>query len=668
MSTLNTDLQKKCINTIRLLAADAVQNANSGHPGMPMGCAPIAHLLYSHIMNHNPANPGWLNRDRFILSAGHGSMLLYSILHLSGYNLSLEDIKQFRQWGSLTPGHPEVHHTAGVETTTGPLGQGVANGVGMAMAYSFLASKFNKPDYKVFDHFIYVLCSDGEIMEGISHEACALAGHNKLGNLILLYDNNKISIEGSTDITMSEDVALRYEAYGWHVQIVDDVNDLDVLETAIIEAKKDDRPSIILVSTNIGYGSPNKQDKSSSHGAPLGKDELLLTKQNLGFPEESFYIADDVKEFYSDILAKGKTAEENWNKIYLEYQEKFPEDSKALISFMKKELPENLDELLPVFKTEEGGLASRAASGKIINKIADLIPNLVGGSADLGESNLTAIHNEKSFSAQNYSGRNIHYGVREHAMASIMNGMSLYGGIIPFGGTFLVFIDYMRSPMRMAALMNLQVIYILTHDSIGLGEDGPTHQPIEHIANLRAVPGLTLFRPADANETVYAWKYAVKKTDGPTAIALSRQKLSTLDRSKYGAAENTLKGGYVLKDSNGTPELILLSAGSEVEITLKAAETLETDGVKVRVVSMPSFDIFEKQSQEYKEQILPRNVTKRISVEAGTRFGWERYVGFDGDYVSIESFGASAPAEVLYEKFGITAENIVSKAKNILNL
>ncbi len=666
MSLQKNELQQKCVNTIRLLAVDAVQKANSGHPGMPMGCAPIAHLLYSKILKHNPANPKWINRDRFILSAGHGSMLIYSALHLAGYDLSMDDLKNFRQWGSKTPGHPEVELTPGVETTTGPLGQGITNAIGMAAAYSFLSNKFNKDDIKILDHFIYVITSDGEIMEGISHEASSFAGHNKLGNLIVFYDDNKISIDGSLDLTMSENVAMRYEAYGWHVQKVQDGNNLDELNKAVEAAKKDERPSIIITRTHIGYGSPNKQDTSASHGAPLGEEEVKLTKKNLGFPETEFYIPEDVATFYNNLKNELAQKEAEWERLFGEYSQKYPQEAKEFKQVFSGNLPSNWSDSIPVFKPEDGKIATRSASGKIINAIADVLPTLLGGSADLAPSNNTVIKNSTDFSAENYGGRNFHYGVREHAMASMMNGMALYGAVIPFAGTFLVFTDYMRSPMRMAALMEQQVIFILTHDSIGLGEDGPTHQPVEHYASLRAIPNFVFFRPADANETAYAWQYAIENKKGPTGLALTRQGLPVFDRNKYGSAEGTLKGAYIFSDSDTTPDLIILATGSEVELAENSAEVLRNENIKVRVVSMPSWELFEKQSEEYKNSVLPKSVTKRISIEAGIALGWAKYVGPDGISILLEHFGASAPAHVLFEKFGFTVKNIVAKAKEIL--
>jgi len=665
MPTLNTELQTKCVNTIRTLSIDAIQKANSGHPGMPMGCAPIAHLLYSKILKHNPANPKWLNRDRFILSAGHGSMLLYSSLHLAGYDVTLDDIKNFRQWKSKTPGHPEVNETPGVETTTGPLGQGIVNAVGMSVAYAHLAERYNKDDIKLLDHFIYAITSDGEIMEGISHEASSFAGHNKLGNLILFYDDNNISIEGNVTITMSEDVVARYEAYGWQVQIVEDVNDLEALETAVLEAQRDDeRPSIIITKTHIGYGSPNKQDTSASHGSPLGTEEIELTKENLGFPKDKhFFIPEEVAEFYSSVKTAGEKKEEEWNKVFHQYKDKYPKEAEEFFNILNGEFGSEWFDAVPEFKPEDGKIATRVASGKVINAIAELLPTLLGGSADLAGSNNTQIKNSKSFSSENYLGRNFHFGVREQSMAAILNGMALYGGLIPYGGTFLVFMDYMKSPMRMAALMEQKVIFVLTHDSIGLGEDGPTHQPVEHLMNLRSIPNLVMIRPADANETAEAWKFAIQHNDGPVALCLTRQGLPILEADKVKYAS---RGAYILRDTEKTPDVILMATGSEVELTMKAADKLAEEKIEARVVSLPSWEIFEKQSEDYKETILPKNVKARVSVEAGIKMGWERFLGFEGEAVSLNHFGASAPANILFEKFGFTVDNVVEKAKKTI--
>jgi transketolase len=668
MSKDNIDIQEKCINTIRFLSVDAIQKANSGHPGITMGCAPIAHLLYSKIMKHNPKNPKWINRDRFILSAGHGSMLLYSALHLSGYDVTMDDIKNFRQWGSKTPGHPEVGLTDGVETTTGPLGQGFANAIGMAVAQEFIAEKFNKLDMKVIDHNIYTIVSDGDMMEGISHEAASFAGHHKLGSLVFFYDNNKITIDGSTDITFTDDTQKRFESYGWHVQHVKDVNDLDKLEDAVKNAKSEkSKPSLIITDTHIGFGSPNKQDTPGVHGSPLGEEEIRLTKKNLNWDEEkTFYVPDEVKQYFSEAAAEGKRAEENWKNLFENYSIKYREDAEQLTKIFNAEFDDTWKENLPVFETSSSGIATRAVSGKAINAIAENLPTLIGGSADLDASNNTAIKSSVDFAHGSYEGRKINFGIREHAMGSILNGMALYGGVIPYGGTFLIFSDYMRPAIRLAALCELQTIYVFTHDSIGLGEDGPTHQPIEQLAALRAIPNLTVIRPADANETVAAWKYAVENKKGPTALALTRQKLPIFDRSKFASADGLAKGAYTIKETDGDPDFILIATGSEVYLAIEAAEKLEGEGIKTGVVSFPSWEIFEEQNEDYKEKVLPTNCKARLSVEAGVKQGWEKYIGEKGKSISIETFGASAPYEVLFEKYGLTVENIIEKAKEVL--
>ena len=653
------EIEKKAINTLRFLAVDAIQKANSGHPGMPMGCAPIAFLLYSKIMKHNPKNPKWINRDRFVLSAGHGSMLLYGILHLTGYEISLEDLKNFRQWGSITPGHPEFGLTPGVETTTGPLGQGFSNAVGMATAEKHLGAMFNKEDIQLLDHYIYVIAGDGDLMEGISHETAAFAGHNKLDNLIVFYDNNKITIDGSTDLAMSEDVAKRFEAYGWHVQHVTDVNDLSALESAVKTAKAiAGKPHLIITDTHIGYGSPHKQDTASVHGSPLGEEEVRLTKKNLGWDEnKEFFIPEDVKEFFESLLPNFQSYEDVWQSKFDAYQSKYPTEAREFKRIFQSEIPELKWE---EFKNYGENVATRSASGKVLNSLAEQLPELFGGSADLHPSNNTYLKNYKDFSANNYLARNIHFGIREHGMAAIMNGMAYYGGIIPYGGTFLVFSDYLRPAIRLAAMSHLRVIYVFTHDSIGLGEDGPTHQPIEHLASLRAIPGLIVLRPADANETVYAWKIAIETKNQPVALILSRQKLPILDRGKYTDAEGTLKGAYILKhEKDTTANIIIIATGSEVALALEAAEVLEKEGKSVRVVSMPSTEIFEMQSDEYKREVLPENIQNRIIIEAGVSQGWEKYAGCKGKIISVEKYGASAPYKILFEKYGFTVEKIL---------
>ncbi len=655
---------EKCINTIRFLSIDGVQKANSGHPGMPMGCAPIAFLLYSKIMKHNPKNPKWFNRDRFVLSAGHGSMLLYSSLHLSGYDISIDDLKNFRQLNSITPGHPEYGMTAGVETTTGPLGQGFGNAVGMSLASKHLAAKFNKDDFNIVDNYIYAIASDGDMMEGISHEAASIAGHLKLNNLVVFYDNNKITIDGSLDLAMSEDVSKRYEAYGWHVQHVKDVNNLEALEEAIKEAKNvKDKPSLIVTDTHIGFGSPNKQDKASSHGSPLGDEEIKLTKKNLGWNfEDTFVIPTDVKEHFEKSIEIGDNFETEWNNLLENYKSKYSEDYKQFISAINKELGDDWKNALPTFEAGEK-IATRSASGKVINSISPYLPMLLGGSADLAPSNNTEIKGESTLSSQNYAGKNIHFGIREHAMGSIINGMVLFGGVIPYGGTFLMFSDYLRPTLRLACLSHINPIFIFTHDSIGLGEDGPTHQPIEHFAALRSIPKLVVLRPADANETAYAWQSAVESKDHPTAILLTRQNLKVIDRTKFASAKNTLKGAYRLNETLDEPDLIIIATGSEVNLALDVAEELEKENVKISVVSMPSQEIFEQQSAEYKESVLPSKIIKRVSIEAGVSLGWHKYVGIDGITISIEGFGMSAPANELFEHFGFEKGKIIQKIK-----
>jgi len=664
--TISKSLDQLSINTLRFLAVDAIQKANSGHPGMPMGCAPIAYALYTKYMKYNPQNPLWLNRDRFILSAGHGSMLLYGILHLSGYNISLEDLKSFRQWESRTPGHPEFDQKLGIETTTGPLGQGFANAVGMAIAKAYLASMFNKDDIKILDHFIYGICSDGELMEGISHEAASLAGHLKLGKLIFFYDDNGISIDGKTSLSFSENIEQRFTAYNWHVEHISDVNDLSQIETALLNAQIDERPSIIITKTHIGFGSPNKQDTSSVHGSPLGDEEIKLTKNNLGWNyKELFFIPQEVKNLFEEAQKKHQQDEDEWNKLFETYKIKYPKEAKLFLEVMSGNYGEEWIAKLPTFADDGKKLATRQASGKTINAIAQSLPTFIGGSADLAPSNNTYLNGFAAFSADNRSGRNFHFGIREHAMASLMNGMAMYGGVIPYGGTFLVFSDYLRPAIRLASLSKIKVIYVFTHDTIGLGEDGPTHQPVEHFAALRSIPGLVVLRPADANETASAWKFAIQHKGGPVALLLTRQGLPVLDQTKYPSSENLVKGAYILKDAN-KPEIILMSSGSEVQLILQAAEKLESEGKKVRVVSFPSWELFELQSDKYKNSVLPKQVKARIAIEAGVAQGWQKYTGDGGKIISIEKFGASAPYEILYEKYGITVENILQTAKDLL--
>jgi transketolase len=667
-------LDELAVNTIRFLSADGVQKANSGHPGMPMACAPIVYVLYSKYLKHNPANSKWLNRDRFVLSAGHGSMLLYSILHLCGYDLSLDELKNFRQWGSKTPGHPEFGLTAGVETTTGPLGQGFANAIGMAMARAFLSANFNQNDIKILDHYIYGICSDGDLMEGISHEAASLAGHLKLNKIIFFYDNNEISIDGKTSLSYSDDVQKRFEAYHWNVLRVNDVNNLDEIESAIQSAQKSDKPTLIITNTHIGYGSPNKQDTAGAHGSPLGEEEVKLSKKNLGWQyEETFFIPQEVKDIFKQVKARGGKQEVEWQKLFDDYKKKYPEKAKQFIEWMSEGLlsknggmGDEWKSKLPLFEDDGKKLATRAASGKVIEAIAPAIQNLIGGSADLTPSNNTRAKIYEDYSSSNYKGRYIRYGVREHAMGSLMNGMALYGGVIPYGGTFFVFSDYLRPSIRLASISGVKPIYIFTHDSIGVGEDGPTHQPIEHMAALRCIPKVVVIRPADANETAYAWKYALEHKGSPVALLLTRQGLPILDQKKYPSAEGLLKGAYVLYESSDKPELILMASGSEVQHALKAAVELEKDNIKVRVVSFPSWELFEKQSEEYKGTVLPFSVKARVSIEAGVAQGWQKYTGSFGANISIEKYGASAPEKILMEKYGFTVENVCATAKRVI--
>ena len=668
MSSSN-NIDQLAINTIRTLAIDAVQKANSGHPGMPMGMAPIAYNLFYKSMKHNPNNPDWVNRDRFILSAGHGSMLLYSILHLSGYKISIEDLKNFRQWESNTPGHPELGHTPGVETTTGPLGQGFATAVGMAIARDYLAAMFNKDDIKIIDHGIWGICGDGDLMEGISHEAASLAGHLKLGKFVFFYDDNQITIDGKTEITYSDDVQKRFEAYGWQVLTILDVNDCDQVERAIKLARSSsDKPTLIITKTHIGYGSPHKQDKSSAHGAPLGEEEVKLTKRNLGMPEDkSFYVSDEVYSHFKGISECGQEAEDIWNQKLDVYKTKYPKDFALFNSVMKMEFEQNWMNHLPKFDDYNEKISTRVASGKILNAAVIDIPTLIGGSADLNESNMTHIKSSTSFSFADRKGKNIHFGIREHAMGAVLNGMAIYGGIIPFGATFLIFSDYMRPAIRLAALMKQKVIYVFTHDSIGLGEDGPTHQPIEQVASLRAIPNLVVIRPADANETVEAWKYAINHKGGPVALILTRQKIDVLDQNKYGKATELQRGAYVVKESNKNPDLLLVASGSEVALSISVAEQLEGEGKNVRVISFPSWEIFERQDDEYKKSIFPEQIKSRVSIEMGVSLGWQKYVGESGESISIETFGASAPDKILFEKYGFTIENVVTVSNKVLN-
>jgi len=661
-------LDQLCINTIRCLAMDAVQKANSGHPGLPMGAAAMAYVLWTRFLRHNPRNARWPNRDRFVLSAGHGCMLLYSLLHLTGYDLSLEEIKQFRQWGSKTPGHPEHLLVEGIETTTGPLGQGFANGVGMAIAGKYLAARFNRPGHEVVDYKIYAIVSDGDLMEGVASEAASLAGHLGLDNLIYLYDNNHISIEGSTDLAFTEDRGKRFEAYGWFVQDLPDGNDLDAVDRAIRAAQAEKgRPSLIIARTHIAYGSPNKQDTAGAHGSPLGEEEVKLTKQNLGWPlEPKFYIPEEALEHFREAIDRGARADAEWQKRLEAYRREFPDLAKEWDGFVRGKLPEGWKSKIPVFKPSDGPLATRQASGKVLNAIAPGLPTLIGGSADLAPSTDTLLKGVPDFQKGSYSGRNLHFGVREHGMGGILNGMAL-SGLVPYGATFLIFSDYTRPTIRLAALMEVRSIFVFTHDSVFLGEDGPTHQPIEHLPALRAIPNLCLIRPADANETAVAWRVAIERRGGPVALALTRQSLPVFDREKFASAEGLARGAYVMAREKGdSPEIILIASGSEVALALEAFEKLSAEGVSARAVSMPSWDLFEKQPPAYKDEVLPPSVTARLAIEAASTFGWDRYVGPRGAVIGMTRFGASAPYKVLAEKFEFTAASIVRQARELL--
>jgi transketolase len=654
-------LAQQSINTIRFLAVDAVQKANSGHPGMPMGAAPMAYVTWQQHLAIDPSAPKWPNRDRFVLSAGHGSMLIYSLLHLSGFDLSIDDLKNFRQLGSKTPGHPENFHTAGIETTTGPLGQGFANGIGMAIAESHLSATFNRPGYPVADHFTFAIVSDGDLMEGISHEAASLAGHLQLGKLIYLYDDNKISIDGSTELSFTEDVTGRFEAYGWQVLEVKDGNDIEGIHSAIEAAKAESgKPTIIRVKTVIGYGSPNKGGTAGSHGSPLGDAEIVLTKDALGWPQQpTFLVPEDVREHMGGIASKGYRNRKAWERMMLDYEESFPELAKAWKKWNAGQLPANLVDLLPTFE-KGSSLATRAASGKVLAAISKDVPYLVGGSADLTGSNLTNIPGRKDYQATSPEGGYFFFGVREHAMASICNGMELHGGLRTYCGTFLVFSDYMRPSIRLSALMKIGVTYVLTHDSIGLGEDGPTHQPIEHFMALRAIPNCSFFRPADGPETAASWVCALENTSGPSLLALSRQNLPTMNADVPHVTNMVKKGAYVVREANGTPRALIMATGSEVEVAMGAAEILALKGVETRVISMPCWENFEAQDAHYQESVLPSAVSVRVSVEAGITFGWERYIGKTGKSIGIDSFGASGPAPELFKHFGITPENVAN--------
>ncbi len=664
-----TEKDNLSITAIRTLSIDAIEKANSGHPGMPMGAAPMAYTLWTKFMNHNPKNPDWFNRDRFVLSAGHGSMLLYSLLHLSGYGLDMEEIKNFRQWGSKTPGHPEYGHTKGVEATTGPLGQGIAMAVGMAMAERHLAAVYNKDNFDVVDHFTYSICGDGDLMEGVSAEAASLAAHLKLGRLVVLYDSNDISLDGELNMSFSESVAERFKAYGWQYIRVEDGNDLNEIAKALEEAKTDlDRPTMIEVKTVIGYGAPNKSGKSAVHGAPLGEDEMKLTKEYYKWTfEEDFYVPQDVYDNFEETVVKaGAKKEEEWNQLFESYKNEYPELAAQLETAIKGELPEGWDKDIPVYEAGKA-VATRNSGGEVLNAIAKNLPSLFGGSADLAGSNKTMLKGEKDFLPGSYDGRNIWFGVREFGMGAALNGMALHGGVHVYGGTFFVFSDYLRPAIRLAALMNLPVTYVFTHDSIAVGEDGPTHEPIEHLAALRAMPNVSLIRPADSNEVAAAWKAALTSKSAPTALVLSRQNLTTLPLSAELAEEGVAKGGYVVSPSNkDTADAILLASGSEVGLAVQAQAILANEGIDVSVVSMPSFDRFEAQSAEYKESVIPSTVKKRLAIELGTSFGWDRYTGDEGQILAMDRFGASGPGELLMEKFGFTPSNVVSLVKALL--
>lgn len=662
----NKNLIQKSIDTVRVLAADAVQKANSGHPGTPMALAPLGHILWSEFMHYNPQNPQWANRDRFILSCGHACMLQYSYLHLTGYKITMKDIENFRQLHSITAGHPEYGLTPGIEVTTGPLGQGFANGVGMAIAQQYMAERYNRPDFNIFDYKIYAICSDGDLMEGVSAEAASLAGHLRLGNMIYFYDSNHITIEGDTDLAFDEDVSKRFEAYGWHVQDLPDINDLEALSNAIKNAQNETgRPSLIKVRSHIGYGSPNKQNSAAAHGSPLGKDEVRLVKENFGFdPDQNFVIPDDVSAFYHEAGKKSAENEDKWNKLYENYKKRHPDLAKEYESIASGKLPEGWEEKLPVFEPGEE-IATRKASGKTLNAIAEYLPQLIGGSADLSPSTDTVLEAYQSFSAKDRDGRNFHFGIREHAMGSILNGMALSNYLIPYGATFLIFSDYMRPPLRLAAIMKIRQIMVLTHDSIALGEDGTTHQPVEQLIGLRTVPNMTVIRPADANETAQAWRVAIEHQDGPVAIALTRQGIPVIDQNKYASAKNLEKGAYILSDSEGEPDIILIATGSEVHLILEAQEELKKSNIKARVVSMPCWNLFDQQTDAYKEQVLPKKNRKRLAVEAGSPVGWMKYTTDDGDVIGIDKFGESAPAEEVMKEYGFTVENVVKKAKDL---
>ncbi|MBU5466686.1 transketolase [Virgibacillus sp. MSJ-26] len=667
---MSINVEQLSINTIRTLAIDAIENANSGHPGLPMGAAPMAYTLWTEFMDHNPKHSKWFNRDRFVLSAGHGSMLLYSLLHLSGYDVTMEDLKGFRQWDSRTPGHPEVHHTDGVEATTGPLGQGIAMSVGMAMAEAHLSAKYNKEDISIIDHNTYALVSDGDLMEGISHEAASLAGHLGLGKLIALYDSNDISLDGDLDKSFSENTAQRFKSYGWQYLRVEDGNDLNEIRSAIKEAKSNlNQPTIIEVKTIIGYGSPNKSDSSASHGAPLGAEEVKLTKDYYKWTfEEDFHVPEEVyNDFGEKIVKQGEQKENKWNDMFKSYKDKYPEEAKELEFAMNGELPDGWDSKLPVYHPGNDELATRASSGEVLNAIAKSIPNLFGGSADLAGSNKTKMEADDDFTRDNYKGRNIWFGVREHAMGAALNGMALHGGLKVYAGTFFVFSDYLRPAVRLSSIMQTPVTYVFTHDSIAVGEDGPTHEPIEQLPSLRAMPGLSLIRPADGNETQAAWRLSLESTDQPTALVLTRQGLPTLNGTKDKAYEGVKRGAYVISElDKENPDALLLATGSEVQLAVKAQKELKEKGINVNVVSMPSWDRFNKQDKDYQNSVIPPHVTKRVAIEMASPFGWERYIGDEGKVIGITTFGASADGNKVMEEYGFNVDNVVKHVESLI--
>jgi transketolase len=684
MMMTNQKLDQLCVNTIRFLAVDMVQKANSGHPGLPLDAAPMAYILWDRFLKFNPRNPQWPNRDRFVLSAGHGSALLYALLYLTGYDLSLGQIERFRQWGSKTPGHPERNLTPGVETTTGPLGQGFGNGVGMAITEAHLAARYNHPDFEIVNHYTYGIVSDGDLMEGVSSEAASLAGRLKLGKLIYLYDNNHISLASSTNLTFTEDRAQRFEAYGWHTQRIEDGNDMQAIAQALQAARDEtERPSLILVHTHIGYGSPHKQDTFEAHGSPLGEEEVKLTKENLGWPTEPpFYVPDEALAHFRQAVDRGRQAEEEWEALLDLYAKSFPDLAEEFQRILRGDLPVDWDADIPHFSPDDKGMKTRVASGKVMNAIAPRMPELMGGSADLNPSTHTALDGMGDFEASqeatgdmqgsvgggwSYAGRNMHFGVREHAMGTIINGMAAHGGVLPFGATFLIFSDYMRPTIRLAALMKLHVIYVFTHDSIGLGEDGPTHQPVEQLASLRAIPNLTVIRPCDANEAAVAWQVAIETRERPVALIFTRQNVPVLDRSQVASADGLRQGAYTLVDApHGEPEVILIATGSEVSLILEAQQKLQEQGIPTRVVSMPSWELFDTQSPAYRDLVLPPSVHARLAVEAGADQGWSRYVGDEGDVIGVDRFGASAPGPIVMQEYGFSVENVVERALALL--